>query len=314
MALILHIGTPKTGSTAVQHFLVQNETALNGLGYSYFKQHRSGHLHEDFFDNFDAARCTALAEELKRFRHVVLSFEGAYLVPENVVRRLSAFTADTRILLFVRNTESWVNSLLNQFYKGPRISFSYIENFLKFEGESLELFDVDRHLRRWERYFDRSAIHVRPYQYETPVREIMLDVMGVGPEDRRQLVFSDQTSNTAADLRLIRALRWMKREIGDGDTDLLVQATRKLTIELNDARIDTRVAPAPMLLDDRQRDILRARFEAANAELCARYALDADSLNGSGGRGQMPPAERLDDCPDADVAIARRVIDECSKS
>lgn len=33
--IILHIGTPKTGTTAIQRFLIENESLLQQNGYSY---------------------------------------------------------------------------------------------------------------------------------------------------------------------------------------------------------------------------------------------------------------------------------------
>lgn len=90
--LIIHIGTPKTGTTAIQQFLSENELLLNEVGFSYptiqkakFK-YINGSILDDYIINGYVdkknMRWKAFWKDTKSLlqdRHIIISWESIFL-------------------------------------------------------------------------------------------------------------------------------------------------------------------------------------------------------------------------------------------
>lgn len=120
--IVIHIGTPKAGSTTIQHFLRDNDDALRDLSIDYpmiGREHVEGHLkhgglkHEVKSRRRESRRSNnkleALAEHIGegQFRTTILSTEGFSQFNERQVialeRALSRTTSDYRIILIIRD-------------------------------------------------------------------------------------------------------------------------------------------------------------------------------------------------------------------
>ncbi|MCR5603573.1 MAG: hypothetical protein K6G27_07720 [Lachnospiraceae bacterium] len=85
--LYLHIGTPKTGTTAIQKFFELNEDVLRRYGISYplmeqrtVGDNRNGHFlsTRDYDPELDKRNWSIVESELKKYDKVLLSDEAIY--------------------------------------------------------------------------------------------------------------------------------------------------------------------------------------------------------------------------------------------
>ncbi|MFN3937461.1 MAG: hypothetical protein ACK4KW_07760 [Gemmobacter sp.] len=196
---VLHIGTAKTGTTALQAYLARNRRALLAAGTLYpdlrlwglplgLKNHNAlsaevagrrsgiGITAEAAFDQLRDQAAKAGVQQ------VVLSAEGFTGHPDALlfdteaafreaeaayIARLRALLdgAEVRVLVYLRRQDLWLESLANQRIKyagtnsGP--SFSTIEEFARGLAPRL---DYRRSLSVWAATFGEDALMVRPYE------------------------------------------------------------------------------------------------------------------------------------------------------
>ena len=137
MDLILHIGTPKTGTSSLQQFLFVNHAALKTAGVLYPKS-VLGPPHDPkyqpVFSCIYAGNAPALDECLGRIADeadagcgsVILSSEGFYhLMPDYTERswdliRMLAGRYRTQVVVYLRPQAEYLDSVYRQYLKNPR--------------------------------------------------------------------------------------------------------------------------------------------------------------------------------------------------
>src|SRR5688572_8813638 len=125
MTLWLHIGLPKTGSSALQVFFARNEAALkaNQLMYPWPGPAKEGRAtpgnakwlakHEGGFPH-ETERGAQLAKWLKRGRGVLLSSEELAKADPATLIGLRDIGGDTRVLVYLRDQADMMVSRFNQ--------------------------------------------------------------------------------------------------------------------------------------------------------------------------------------------------------
>jgi hypothetical protein len=190
--LYLHIGANKTGSSAIQLFLVKNRSELKAAGYCYPK---FGELYNAHYHISSALGCgpNVKAEELETLSEKMLEecgdnaciLSSEYFITVNDVTRIYhtfSKSFDIEVIVYFRRHDLWFESLYNQAVKtvvnppwGKGIE-SYLNYQWKKGGQSfsyLKIIDV------WTKYED-IKITVRPYEKESFVNgDIINDFMGV---------------------------------------------------------------------------------------------------------------------------------------
>ncbi|HET9383677.1 MAG TPA: hypothetical protein VFO67_00920 [Gemmatimonadales bacterium] len=119
MNWLLHIGTTKTGSKAIQQFLASEAEALTEPRIVYLKTGRSGIWHEDLFYSVENGRTDLLARAKQeglsaRADYAVLSYEGFYQLQTESIQLIRDTLGEARILLFIRRQDAHANSWYNQ--------------------------------------------------------------------------------------------------------------------------------------------------------------------------------------------------------
>jgi hypothetical protein len=287
--LYLHCGLHKTGTTSVQHFMMNEAETLARAGVLYPKtgrpwaaggQHNlAWQLTKDRRYSPEWGNLDALAAEIDGFTgDVVLSsedFESLLVTPDGLRPLAELAAAGGRTLtpiLYVRHQADYLESLYYQCLKA-----GFAEEYAGFVSEAVERGEVRRHEWRFVFDFGRALeslggvaggeVRVRNYhvlERGSVIRDL-LGVIGVPAS-----LFSDEALTFRAHERepLLMALarfyyNRVQRDLSRGEK----QAVRMLG-----AHLDAAAAPPPVEVE------LANAFVFSNKALCRRYGLPEAGL------------------------------------
>ncbi len=194
--LWLHIGAPKTGTTALQVALEANTGSLLEAGWLYTKAGRFGPAHHRLPSAVRVWRdrdlrsrpCfDQLRTEIERTGapRIFVSSENFFLDidVEALARHLEPF--DVHVLAYIRGQENWLRSYFAQFVKHERYRFydaehddNYVLNWL---GELADYFD---RLQAFAQVFGQDRLTVRDYDEPSIKHDVIGDVcviVGIDP-------------------------------------------------------------------------------------------------------------------------------------
>jgi hypothetical protein len=233
--LFVHIGAPKTGTTALQNFLHDNRKLLIGQGVLYpdggyyprahhllgaavfpKRASRLGGLTRD-----EALKTSieAIRAEIDQFnpRTVILSTEYLWgnLSPANITRLLTPFR-DCRIhiVVYIRRQDLLAQSLYVQSVKrGDARSFS---QWLTQAREGTKAgFHFDQVLAGWRNCGINTEIIVRVYEKGQLASDIREDFMNTVAAEVEIEFSNDQIANTSPDITTIELLRTINAGVED---------------------------------------------------------------------------------------------------
>ncbi|UVK41240.1 hypothetical protein LHFGNBLO_002816 [Mesorhizobium sp. AR10] len=194
MKLILHIGTGKTGTTALQQFLCANARKLREHGIHYaappdefnFNSITNAQLLTGL-DKFRTFFLHHLAEAERAGAHTIIasseilysirwrarcvgkkSSADALFEEHNLVGRLRASIPEEmecHVLCYVRRPDHWLESVYNQNVKSGILFTGDVIDFL---GMTEDMLDYHRCLSIWREVFGSSACSVRVYESALP--------------------------------------------------------------------------------------------------------------------------------------------------
>jgi hypothetical protein len=200
--LYIHIGLHKTGTTAIQHFLHTNRTALEAAGYLYpgkeIAQHAIGWMFNEIHPSHqDLAReCHELFEEIKNshYHNIVLSSETLSAYKRANAPKLKQYLDleldsewSAKIIVYLRRQDHWLES---RYMENIRTDYSLSSKYLKeytfpeFLANYHKYYELDyfQRLRSWEEVFGRENIIVRPYeklQWQGDITRDFLQAIGI---------------------------------------------------------------------------------------------------------------------------------------
>lgn len=247
MKLILHIGTPKTGTTAVQQFLHRNQRKLTEYGFHYATPTHSSEHANDVAN----ALCTGDSRAVRTFlaRHVksarrraagaiLISSENFYArnvlvamqrqqVLPNALERDRMFVetlrallpdeiATCRIVCYFRRPDRYAESLYNQHVKRGIIDRTFDE-FLSLIEPALF---YDRCMRSWADVFGRSNCIVR--FYDTVKTDVVSDFAAnvLGIQDVAQFSHVHNQANERVSRDLLEFKRQKNKTARFGERDM----------------------------------------------------------------------------------------------
>lgn len=189
--LTLHIGRPKTGSSAVQRFLWDNKDSLLEKGVLYPQQvmhHRASHklalvfqtylpAHRVVADQSPKAVYDSMYAEAgaKNANRIIASSENLFLVDPGEIRHLLDPQWKVRVVCYVRRQDHVLASSFVQEVKTGSIDIDTDKRKYVFSRERLAWLDYQRVLAKWENAFGRDSIEVRVYHDGDPGWSIFED-------------------------------------------------------------------------------------------------------------------------------------------
>ncbi len=180
--LFIHIGLPKTGSTALQRFLHHNRETLSGLGYLYPGKNPAHHyIRYNWTDKTDSV---LLAKSQNMFREIrekpndriIISSETMSASNENIPHTLKNLVIEElgddleiKIIVYLRRQDHWLES---RYVQNIKTTYSFVPESLKkmafpeFLRSHRKFYNLDyyRRLEPWAGIFGETNIMVRPYE------------------------------------------------------------------------------------------------------------------------------------------------------
>ena len=251
-----------------------------------------------------------LNHECRGYQRAILSYEGAYLADTHILEHLSRFSKTTTILILIRNQVDWINSSYNQQFKSHRKTITDIYTFDYRREEIFQIFDINKHLLSWGKFFDLSQIKVIPYEPSKSPYDAVLESIGIPRDARKSLYYPIGNPNKAADLSSIRILYYIKKQIGDNNQDQLVKTMDIAHRRLKNRWIDTRSEPGLMLLREDEIHIINDLYRNSNRELIARYRLPDKCLNKTIQSYSPSVAEQIFQLTEEEIQTAEAILSE----
>ncbi|HSV43729.1 MAG TPA: hypothetical protein VLJ10_04160, partial [Candidatus Bathyarchaeia archaeon] len=292
-SVYLHIGLPKTGTTAIQYFFCVNEEAFLRQGVLYPKAGRPGrfyghhHLvweinHDKRLEPSERGHWNALYQEigLKRPQTVVISSE-AFVEDfrlkeiEEVHRRLSGFTV--RVIIYLRRQDEWIESIYKQVVAADgdrRCIQELIDPILETRGA-----DYYALVKCWEKFFGEGNITVRFYDRQKigdgliddflKALNIAIDIKQMEKAGRLNVSLDSKTIKAV--LLFNRLSVWLPRKWQEKIRQLYIRpaAARKRLDGLSKNIPDWIISPE--LLSRQERERIMSTFEASNQRIAQEY-------------------------------------------
>jgi len=224
MRVIIHAGTPKTGTTAIQGFFAHNsDRLLDEFGIRYPSKGRGAvrRAHHNIayqyggaylrgkFDPRKGGLREALAEALSSKAEVcLLSSEAFYHVAQRGLRQLARDLADyqTIVVLYLRRQDAYLQSGYQQVFKLG----GTLELPVEFCTRKLSIGRYDKHVERFHVAFGSSNVLVRRFETRASgfdVRRDICDLLGLEFAKLRLAKQAPQSSNSTLGLKGLSFLR-----------------------------------------------------------------------------------------------------------
>ncbi len=290
--LIVHIGTPKTGSTSLEKFLYENRDVLKGCGYLYPEEIIRGYGHHDIaylangeYPKWAIPQDKTLADLINLLRHeirkhhekkIILSSEIFYLLskPKEVARIIAELgfkLEDTRVIVYLRRQDEVHQSWYNQRVKAQGYTGEIDDSII----DSRDLWDYQKSLEPWRKIFGKKNIKIRLYEKSSlvgnDIRRDFIEVLGIDTENFKYL-----QKNTNS--RLCRDLLEFQRYINSIPISFVNKRKymHKLIELTNSSKSNQFFSDSPLLTNSQKKELMDS-YEQANRYVAREY-LDTDEI------------------------------------
>ncbi len=274
--LFLHIGTPKTGSTAIQYFLARNFEPLRAQGINFVREgrkreahnlvlqaRRKGHI-RDVMD-----KVVAEIETRPETTHVITSemYFGAGAAQDLADALPDHLRQETRILVYLRRQDGFLEALYKQRVKTGR----YHGDALEFARAKLGNGDYLRTLAPYAAAFGQGNIIVRPFErHHFRDGNIVCDAADLfGVTGMEDLFVPGSVDNLTLSHEVTKILARLSKA-----TDVNIKDVIR---HLSHAPPEGAARSGDCFTLTQRREIM-AGFETSNEELRRTYRPDLDSL------------------------------------
>ncbi|SDK23882.1 hypothetical protein [Microbulbifer yueqingensis] len=194
--LFIHLGTGKTGTTAIQSFMSLNHSALLRKGVNYCRTglHRinhhglcfNDHRHDPAYAERVKRKLSCLIDEIvasEARRHVISSenFPGLTLSEIEYMVGLLSPHCDINVIIYFRRQDQFLESWFAQIVKAGALDADI--SGLRSQLVQAKIFDYFYHAEKWGSLIGKDKVHVRPYErsqfYGGNIFSDFLNVLGL---------------------------------------------------------------------------------------------------------------------------------------
>ena len=281
--LYLHIGRPKTGSTALQHFLMKNRTQLLQQGclypltgsfqlsshqfaYAYSEQLREG-AGIPPISGETLWRQLAQEVEAESPRTVLLSSENFWFIDPTQLPASLEESYQVKVIAHIRRQDNVICSSFCEEVKREQISLDAdVENYA-LHPPRLDLLDYAEILRAWAKRFGAQNLNVRVYEHVS-ITGISADLCSLLDVNIRELSVEESRVNPSLPYDVLSLISRSKAfKAGDAAKRRFITALSESVVMLEpDSAYDT----AGLFSLALRRKIM-AHFEASNEEILRNY-------------------------------------------
>jgi capsular polysaccharide export protein len=289
--LILHIGSTKTGSSAIQHFLWTNQVALEAHGVLYPNVGIAGsahhllaasihpsawHMHAAAFAGKDRVACfhefaKQVQEEATRSSANRIFLSSEYLwgrYDKTFFSRIQTLreSFEMRLLCYIRPQDEWLESTYVQAVKSGE-GRTFREWLLAHLDQAGAFCHYDVILRQWEQFIPPERIHVRLYESAEGAMDSIADVVDFldiqKPQSFVSLADKSNPSPVPQDTEIIRFIN------RSAISQVKKQKLRKILLRNSQKKeLHTRFH---YLSADETIELMK-RYQAGNAAIAQKYA------------------------------------------
>lgn len=291
LRVIIHIGSTKTGSTYLQHFLEENRPALLrqgiwypevGLFWQKGRAHKqAGHAHigraairrNYLYQDYIAAGLE-LAEG--KIHTIILSSESFFLNTKTVALADYFAGCNVEIVCYLRSQDDWANSQYAEFVAGGAVNKVSvpIEDWLS-EDLTKSRLDYYALLETWASKVGEEKVHARIFDRSRMYGgDIVTDFCHlIGHDQLLDLArpASSQSNQFPLETAHIHAIRHFN-QLPWTNAETYLQFIEDVTNAIRDKRLsEGRPVARPALLSIGQRRKILADCEASNRKLATKY-------------------------------------------
>ena len=294
----LHIGMPKTGTSALQMFLPQNNQQLHKNNFDYpsmpfrFKNvgaRRNAHFLTLWAEK-EAAKeweqgFSVVADSLENFDNIILSDENIWTQQrkegfwEEAIQGMARIGAKLSVIVYLRRQDEQVESNWNQKVKDAktRLELSF-EQFMQAEGYHYMPFDYGKALDRIVSYVGRENLTVRVYEKQQFVGGNLfsdfLDAISLGFSEEYVLpdyVANVRLPNSAVEIKRMINSAYRDEDVPDFYRDIISRVFGMKELQELPER-DTSMFSTEM------RAQFMAKYEEENAYVARKYLNRSDGI------------------------------------
>lgn len=304
MSLVIHIGSQKTGTTAIQGFLTRNTRALRRAGVHYLKAGRTNIAHNSMLPLFRSGETAdlerAIADECAaapEATHVLSSEMFFRPLPARALAMIlpEDLRENAKVVCYVRRQDRYLEALYKQFVKNGRIPADRMAFYERKAGE-LSYLPI---LQAWETAFGEGNVLLRPFERRHfPGGDVVEDFAALLGVDPAGFETADAAANKSLSAEVSEMLGSVSRHTGYNTRQIirsLIASAPPGAIRSGD------VFPKAL------RRQLAERYAEENEALRARYRPDLDALFSMDDLDEAAP----DPCPgpEEQAANARLAFD-----
>ncbi|MBU2939559.1 hypothetical protein KO494_08395 [Lacinutrix sp. C3R15] len=256
--IYIHIGTMKTGSSAVQNYLVNNIDYLkeNNVLYPQVNLKAQNYLAFSLMDKVPKHVQHVLpntAEELyqKLVDEILKSEESRVLITTEIFSLVSSdkylgVEASKRLLhlldghgfkfkiiLFLRKQDDFLLSMYNQIIKRHNFNNLYYEDIMTYYEENIDLFDYKTIINYWSNTFGVDNIIVKPYLKEEDILNTFFKIFNLNIESDKKAGLKNKSLGSKS-ITFLREANKFNIDKSDGDANNVLIKIIKDSIEQED--------------------------------------------------------------------------------
>ena len=285
--LYLHVGFPKTGTSAIQDFLYVNSDQLKEIDYYYPKTGllgRAGHaLLAPALKRADKKTADDLLSEISglKQKNIIISAEFFFGFTEKEIEFLKSLFENfaVYIVVYFRRQDHRVESGYIQVIKDTDMRFSRdIARYIWWLKKNPRRLNYYAFLRPWAKTFGKTNIIVRVYEKRQLPDGLLPDFLkNVGIHDISRFTIPEKDVNPTLPVAFVKLLKFTNRfSLPKNIHLILLRAMMSLTSLM--LVFKKKGFSKPAFLSPEQRRKLLAQYEESNKRVAVEYLRREDGV------------------------------------